>query len=373
MNSDRSGTVFGRMFSSFAAPVVTGLELPYSIGTLGPRKPAIGRNYRALILALLPLFTACGADHYSGPLLSSREEQQQEIRRNWDSTEERNSLDQQRRILARHSRLDAEYAPDSQTIRTWEREIRALDNRIAEIDRALRHRTTFADAARLGAVTGLLIGGFTLGAVMGSSQRLIIPTFPWPPPEPSARAILPDRLQPTRTSPPLNLLMVADRLEHALQEAGYGERGFYSAPGGFALVTRLERIQEDGRPASQRFLPPGEREPFTLANSFERLFGAAPAGRYRLITLVVTDQPIPGVGPQLDIASAGMLVARSSVELMGDLRSGAFGPNHRIAVFIYEYRRDRREEEARAQTPGRWEIDEHLRLTGLARSLRVVP
>ena len=74
-----------------------------------------------------------------------------------------------------------------------------------------------------------------------------IPKFPFPPPQFSAKAEV-----------PLNADFIADRngkiklhdidnlIKKALEVGGYHERGYFSVPDGFAVVTELEYISSDG-------------------------------------------------------------------------------------------------------------------------------
>jgi hypothetical protein len=141
--------------------------------------------------------------------------------------------------------------------------------------------------------------GLTEGAAMGPTpvggdgDGPRLPDFPWPPPEPSALLVLPDVMFRDATGD-TTLDAVANRLIVALQRSHY-EYSFYRAPGGFALVARLERIADDGSPVAddRRFLPPDAEEPFNFIDYISQLF-FAPAGYYRMIVFVVTDLPFRG-------------------------------------------------------------------------------
>jgi hypothetical protein len=72
-----------------------------------------------------------------------------------------------------------------------------------------------------------------------------IPLFPWPPSRPSAFAKIPRKLF-VKGDAQIKLRDVADRLENAFQQAGYGEKTWYAVPGGLALASRLEQFNPDG-------------------------------------------------------------------------------------------------------------------------------
>ena len=79
-------------------------------------------------------------------------------------------------------------------------------------------------------------------------------------------------------------------LKIALNQAGYYETSYYSVPDGYALVCRLEKIEEDGRPVE---LPARwgtgiqTIKRFSLGRYLRALF-VAPPGYYRLIVFVVS-------------------------------------------------------------------------------------
>jgi len=88
---------------------------------------------------------------------------------------------------------------------------------------------------------------------------------------------------------------VVETIVSALERTGYVERSFFrTEAGGVALVTRLERIKDDGSPLAE-----GERWPARLQDHgsasdlvrfFRGLFYVDP-GRYRVIGFVLQDLP----------------------------------------------------------------------------------
>jgi hypothetical protein len=116
-----------------------------------------------------------------------------------------------------------------------------------------------------------------------------LPQFPWPPPKASTWRVLPA----WPLGPHMRAYGDIDmKLTSALDAKGYTERSYYSVPGGFALVTRLEQIYSDGRSKtppdrfSVELLPASSFTDYIFA-----LFHANP-GYYRVIVFVVTDQTI---------------------------------------------------------------------------------
>ena len=67
--------------------------------------------------------------------------------------------------------------------------------------------------------------------------------FPWPPPTPSARLLIPKEALPQAKT----FGQASSYLESALSSKGYAEISYYTVPGGVAVVTRLEHIYSNGK------------------------------------------------------------------------------------------------------------------------------
>ena len=193
-----------------------------------------------------------------------------------------------------------------------------------------------------------------------------LPDFPWPPPLPSARLVMPDSLFRSPASPEPTLSAVGARLTAALAEATYNEYSYYRVPNGFALVARLERISAEGTPMPEefRFLQPGSQEPFSFASYIRQLF-FAPEGFYRQIVFVVTDQPFAATGNKLDPAAAAKLLSHGVDRLSGDYDIAPFTAAHRVSALIYEFSKGPRERDVSMLTPGRLGARMHLDRAGI--------
>jgi hypothetical protein len=130
------------------------------------------------------------------------------------------------------------------------------------------------------------------GAPGGAPSRAeTIPQFPWPPPAASATYVLPENVfERGRTTGQVVMTIIA-----ALERRGYVERSFFTTPAdGVVLVTRLERINEDGSSAAdlQRWPAVGEaaRSSVGFAQFLRGLFYVDP-GRYRVIVFILQDAP----------------------------------------------------------------------------------
>lgn len=162
----------------------------------------------------------------------------------------------------------------------------------------------------------------------------LLPHFPWPPPRASTSRVLPA----WPLGPHMSTFGDIDlKLTSALDAKGYAERSYYSVPGGFALITRLEQIYQDGRSK----LPPDRFSVELLpATNFPdylfALFHANP-GYYRVIVFIVTDQLIvqePNAPAQSDVT--GWLAAGANI-LPDPIASQRLTQTVRCTALIYEF------------------------------------
>jgi hypothetical protein len=196
------------------------------------------------------------------------------------------------------------------------------------------------------------------------------PPFPrWPPPRASARTEIARDLFASDE----NLGDVANHLMEALRATGNSRASFYTAPGGFVMVARLERIRDDARPAAgaDRFIEPrpGEAEkPDDPLSYIEALF-FAPEGRYRQVMFVVTNRPVGEGTWTLTSDAAGELLSEGSPDLIGPSRTAQFDGAYRVTALIYEFRKQG-SAAATVAIPGRWTANTHLIRSGLLSNLR---
>jgi hypothetical protein len=173
--------------------------------------------------------------------------------------------------------------------------------------------------------------------VKSSASRGSLPELePWPPPEPSSFARLP-RAALVDGVRPATLRSVAARLGGALEQAHYTDYTFFSVPGGFAMATRVERIDEQGVPLGElRFAPPNALEPFALVACVKNLF-FAPTGLYRQFLFVVTDEPFVASPQQLPPQDVQGLPSRGATALPSPYAERPFTDEHQVTALIYEF------------------------------------
>lgn len=197
-----------------------------------------------------------------------------------------------------------------------------------------------------------------------TASEIELPRFPWPPPQPSEQTTLPRTRLARVFGPEASLYDVAEHLIGGLNRAAYSEHSFYAVPDGFALVARLERITDDGRPASDqyRYMPPGG-EPFSLSTYLTGLF-VAPVGRYRQIVFVVTGQPFVASGRALTERRASDILRQGANILPARYRSIRFNETHQVTALIYEFVKSGQQPMQQTNS-GRLGAVTHLRRSGI--------
>jgi hypothetical protein len=195
-----------------------------------------------------------------------------------------------------------------------------------------------------------------------------IPTFPWPPPQPTTRTVL-ERTLVAGTA--ITLGGVADRLTAALGSQGYSEHGFYAVPGGFALATRLEQIEFDGTPKPEPLrwssaLPP--RELFSL-NDFVRALFTAPVGHYRVIVFVLNDRPFAASGETVSGDEALAWVGAGLNRLPDSIAARPFSERYVATAMIYQFQKAGHEQEPVPNPDGAAAAARQLERSGILTAL----
>jgi hypothetical protein len=184
------------------------------------------------------------------------------------------------------------------------------------------------------------------------NSLLETPDFPWPPPGYSSSVILPQKLVTTGDREKLGLAF--DRLTNALRQAGIADWTTYAVgPDGFAVVARLECIDDNGRAksGSARWCIDNDGQvrtsrapsvgsstsaPLQFVSSYlARLFEASP-GRYRVLVFVVSGRTIyrgPDAEPRLMLH----LARSGAADLPQAIRDVIPLYNQHCEVLIYEF------------------------------------
>jgi hypothetical protein len=164
-----------------------------------------------------------------------------------------------------------------------------------------------------------------------------LPEFPWPPPSASTSYVLPDRLFANFR----NVGEVTGAILGALEQNGYVERSFFrTPPGGVALVTRLERINDDGSPTAEARWPAGDSHTSTrsLLDLLQGLFYVDP-GHYRVIVFVAQDLPFSQSAETITAQQAQAWLTIGTNILPPEIAARPFTGGH-VTVLIYEFASD---------------------------------
>jgi len=166
------------------------------------------------------------------------------------------------------------------------------------------------------------------------SGREAIPQFPWPPPQASATYVLPEGVFERG----LTTGQVVTTIITALEKKGYVERSFFTTPAdGVVLVTRLERINEDGSSAADAERWPVVGQAAGFAQFLRGLFYVDP-GRYRVIVFVLQDTPFRQSSEPLTGQQAREWLRTGANVLPRELAERAYTGD--CTVLVYEFASD---------------------------------
>ena len=198
--------------------------------------------------------------------------------------------------------------------------------------------------------------------------RMPVPTqikeeFPWPPRRASATAVIPSEFLTQKTDK-VSLKNIEQKLSATLDSCGYFEKSYYAVPGGFAIVTRLEQIDPDGRSKEIPDRWSVEVEPlrsFSLEAYLKALFTAR-CGYYRIIAFIVTPHPFSQSDITVSRDEAMDWVHEGWNKLPSSIGEREYLPKELSSTaLIYEFEQPESGKKAELKTPGRLTGRDHLR------------
>lgn len=168
-----------------------------------------------------------------------------------------------------------------------------------------------------------------------------LPEFPWPPPTASASYVLPDAL----LKPFPTVGAVTNAILGALERGGYVERSFFrTQDGGVALVTRLERINDDGTPADKNRWPAGTQHQDSTQDLLKFLRGLfyVDPGHYRVIVFIIQDLPFTQTPDNITAGEAQAWLTTGANALPAAIAARPFDVDQgsRATALIYEFASD---------------------------------
>lgn len=161
------------------------------------------------------------------------------------------------------------------------------------------------------------------------------PSFPFPPPAASAQDVISKRFIIGNTLGDFD-----KKIHKTLEALGYFEKSYYAVPNGFALVTRLER-RKDNEPVPYDL--PGRWDinvtaaVHSIKDYIQYLF-TAPKGYFRVITFIVTDQPVKGdEAKNINRNQALAWFKTGATTLPFDIAATHMNIRYNCTVLIYEF------------------------------------
>ncbi len=212
--------------------------------------------------------------------------------------------------------------------------------------------------------------GFS-GGQPGTTLSFKLPEFPFPPPDPSARLRIPyGPLTGNAASPTFG--SVAARMENALASNGYTEVSYFAVPGGFALVTQLERINPDATPAAEQrwniAVAPVSLRSFSLEAYVQALL-QKDAGYFRVITFVFSSEPFTASGKKVPVDEAANWIDKGANALPRDVAARPYGEDMVCTALVYEFEIHTHGAAAQLRKPSPHDGAGHLRASGILRAL----
>ena len=194
-----------------------------------------------------------------------------------------------------------------------------------------------------------------------------IPAFPWPPPMASGMVVIPENFFSKKGEDSLQLTDVNTWLNNTLDSSGHFGRSYFSAPGGYAMATRLEQINPDGspKPGIERWSSEVDHnKPFSLKSYFRALFMSDP-GFFRIIVFIVSPYPFSQDDEGMSQEYANGIIQKGSNTLPYEIGLQPYTKKHTSTALIYEFEKLEGEQVASNIAPGRLPGRTHLEKSNL--------
>lgn len=131
-------------------------------------------------------------------------------------------------------------------------------------------------------------------------------------------------------------------IKYALERNGYDEYTYHAVPGGFALVTRMERINKDGSPVSQPQRWIVNQKPINPFSDFSRYLSAldnGDTGYYRVIVFIVSSDNVLTGDAAPERVDFEKRFEDGVTSLPNDVLDRVYAPGDHCTAVIYEFRR----------------------------------
>ncbi|TIL42785.1 MAG: hypothetical protein E5Y86_25625 [Mesorhizobium sp.] len=167
-------------------------------------------------------------------------------------------------------------------------------------------------------------------------QALRLPSFPDKIPSPSAIASIHWDAELGRK---ITVETVSDHLHTDLVAAGYFSRSFFRLDCGFAIVTQMEHINDDGSPATDRWNTAVDirLDSFSLI-AYLRALITMPQGRFRVIVFFVTADFWPPSESTTNMYTTQAWIRQGATQMV-DLPEIPYFPYFSTFAYIYEFQK----------------------------------
>jgi hypothetical protein len=273
---------------------------------------------------------------------------------------------ERRRLQEERAALSAEVAEkllDSKIVVPWLRfgGFRTYWERLAEYHS--HQPAAFLRLGMLGAFPDLALSGRSVPPEIDTS--VWFPSLlPWPPPNASALAVIGPEffrsLREGRTLGDINEILI-----EALVKAGYHGSRYFGVPHGFAIVTRLEQTDRHGAPLDGEARWLAKIQPiksFSLAGYLRALL-TSPPGYFRVITLVVSNEPFSSSGDRMRLNILERWSQSGLNVLPLKVRELPYTEDYRVTVLVYEFEKNAERDQPEVHIPGRLSPVKHLEHT----------
>jgi hypothetical protein len=196
------------------------------------------------------------------------------------------------------------------------------------------------------------------------------PAFPWYPPPPSAKVVLSEEGDYFKNSKSYG--DICNQLNKALNENKY-EKTYFSVPRGFAVVTKLEVINDDGssRKEPERFdiNYTSIRKSISLSEYIKALFWGK-TGYYRTIVFIVTDLPFQYSAQAISDVQMKSLINSGVDWLSDEFKATKLTPSHKVTALIYEFQIKDPDTKPSFCDPSRLSAKTHLEMSKIIAKLK---
>lgn len=163
-------------------------------------------------------------------------------------------------------------------------------------------------------------------------------------------------------------------LSRRLRQAGYEGLGYYRFNGGFAIVTAMEKFEDDGRPSPlpYRWATGDEPRIVTGSGDFFRAFIFPPEGNYRVFVFILSDKSFRFFPDEAsrDIAKNWNFLGVNT--LPREWAQVVLSASSECTILLYQFRKDGKSKIPRLLHEGFLPITVHLKKSGIIKNGEII-